>query len=98
MTSMSGKPLPSSSSRMSSMSGVSTMLGQTALMVMLVLGQLGDERADQADHGVLGQAVDGVGREADEPGQRGGGHDGAAAPGGQGAGPGPAHRRPPRPR
>ncbi len=50
----------------------------------LMLGQLGAERPDQADHGVFGQAVDGIGGESDETGQRRRGHDGTAAAGGHG--------------
>ncbi len=55
----------------------------------VVLGQLRYHRPDQPHHRVLGQAVDGVGREADQSGQRGGGHDGAPAPGRQGGHQGP---------
>ena len=88
-TSMSGKAASLQDVRTSSISGVSTMLGHTALMVICVLGQLGDEGADQPDHGMLGQAVDGVGREADQAGQGGGGHDGTTAPGREGGHQGP---------
>ena len=58
---------------------VSVMPGLTVFAVMPIGAQRRRDAADEADDRVLGQVVDRVRRERDEPGERAGGDDRAAA-------------------